>query len=110
MPYGSVLTLSGNEVKPASDPPLMRSPDKTARIMKLEYIDHRRGTGLTVGSTSTVVFRYIIRRINGNAIVQRNDNGPHPVRRPPLFSQKGEPRRFSGCCKLEGSEGQRDAW
>ena len=85
MPLDSVLVLSGSEFKITPNVLLVDASQKNLtahkKVVELEYMDHLRGAGLTIGATSTVVFWYVIRRINDNVIVQRNDGSPRPVRR-----------------------------
>lgn len=90
----SVLVLSGNEFKTTLDvlpvDTLQKNRAVQRRVTELEYTDHLRGAGLAVGSTSTVAFRYIIRRVDDNSIVQRNDDKPRPVRRSGCSVNVGE--------------------
>lgn len=96
MQPGSALALSGNELKTALDLSALSAPgdlgtgtkDATAQTRPTELlsVDHTEGTGLLVEPTSTVIFRYIVRRVRDNAIVQRNDNRSYPVRRSCTFN------------------------
>lgn len=101
MQLGSTLALSGNEFATAleSSPGTIFAPGDLAiakEVVTLEqptelvHIDRIEGIGFSVGPTSTVTFRYIVRRVRDSVIVQRNDNKSYPVCRLCIFNAHGQ--------------------
>lgn len=100
MQPGSTLVLSGNELKTALEPSILtpgglgiaREAATRKQPTEFSHADHIEGTGLSVGLTSTVTFRYIVRRVKDSVIVQRNDNRSYPVCQFRAFNIHGQTR------------------